>query len=307
MKNKKRRYIDFQDIAIFTLALIFLLIIFVGILALSFPVTAKQLIENASAKIGAAAGPGQDGWQAQLRRRAEGGYKVRIKPITGYVAKLFNQNNKDAGEKKFSFRVGACYGCHADMFDRTVFNKIVVDHRLHDAQGLQCADCHGSTKHPKPPKVAQATCISCHKSSGGPVKECAACHPAGTILAVASSKDVAGFVSEARASRADLVPGGFAHPAGEGATVCGSCHDQSVFCAKCHGMTKDHQLRSPHEEGKWRLQHGPRIMQRDFTIVGCANCHTKTVFCSMTCHPNPNRDRRSPRWPVPRKALQVES
>lgn len=303
-KKTRKKYIDWQDIVIFLLALGFLLVIFGAVLAVAFPATARQVINSVRAKVTNVADAGPDGFQTAIQKRAESGYETRVKPIFDFLAKGFQSSQEET--KKPSFKAGACMECHNDIFDKTTFGMIKVDHRLHDAQGLDCNSCHADTEHdPKPKRVSEASCTKCHKRQGGPVREtkdCPACHPPGTIFATASTKNVAEFMSGNQDSGVSLVPEGFGHPVGDKAKACAKCHSIEGFCTACHGMSRDKQLRSPHE-AKWRNVHGTRVMMSQGTIQGCGNCHTQLIFCAGACHPNVDRQRNSPNWTVPRRTL----
>lgn len=306
-KGQKRRIIEPLDILIFITALFVLLALFIGIMVVSFPDASKGVLADVKAAIAPYVGGKPTAISTEVASRAKDGFEFRIKPMAAWIAGVFAPKQTTASkaeQRAASVDFSRCLSCHKDLFERPAFNRIYLDHRLHQAAAVDCATCHLDSKHPRPATVKQSTCIACHKNNHVAVN-CKSCHAPGSLLGgdVIPVSDTEQFLAGRTSSTKVLVPQGFEHPVAEGSAPCKQCHDYPEFCNRCHSMKVYGVVGSPHASN-WIPTHGPRIiLKQEFAINGCWNCHSSN-FCASACHPNPGRQRLSPHWKLPQLELR---
>ena len=171
----------------------------------------------------------------------------------------------DTYQRPITTFVGAdnCTQCHpnAQIEKDLVVGDIRVNHTGLRQDGYQCLTCHANISHPGTrPAVARTSqnkmsiCARCHDGKKLP-DDCDICH-------------VGGVPADAPKVKMPLhmTPG-----------QCTECHQQKIFCAKCHNG-----LQMPHPE-HWTKEHGAVVVDRGKSI--CASCHLKEdpKFC-IDCH-----------------------
>lgn len=206
-----------------------------------------------------------------------------------------------------------CEKCHSPMRPVTARNGIVINHKVHKENNIQCSQCHNRIAHPlditsrylKTEKIsskapykdgaAMISCMKCHTGSAkNPPDECLICHtedfrvPANcrichgheTEKLKPESHNTEGY------AKSDHEPLAKSKP-----EYCLRCH-QKVFCDECHQMSglKISILRKEkiifHPPGShFKLDffppiHGDEAKQRGKEY--CYQCH-KEKMCS-DCH-----------------------
>lgn len=234
----------------------------------------------------------------KIGERAKAGWEKRVKRIPESLTRFYKvspgDRKKQEKEKLVEIKdeeFNKCSKCHKDFVDRLVFNKIYLDHRLHEAEEIRCDECHIDISHkPKPDPVRENICVSCHKDTKiAKLSECSVCHAPGSIYS-------GGIIDKSRLSKFAasknvklLMPGGFEH--GKTPQKCNNCHDLPDFCNDCHLVFHD-------KISSWTTIHGANILSGKYNIKGCKECHRST-WCSKKCHPNPGRQAREAILPLP--------
>jgi len=127
--------------------------------------------------------------------------------------------------------------------------------------GYQCTACHANISHP-------GTRPAISRTSQNKMSICARCHDGKQLPDTCSTCHINGVPENAPKVAMTL------HLT---AAQCTQCHQDKVFCSKCHNG-----LQMPHPE-HWRKLHGPIVVDRGKGI--CVKCHLvkKPTFC-IDCH-----------------------
>lgn len=180
-----------------------------------------------------------------------------------------------------------CTQCHSANRVFTPSEGVIIDHDVHEENGIHCAVCHNRTAHVEDfdltltdPKTGEPNrkhqdfmrmqgCFRCHSQDGTselgkPAPgECSACHPPGFELKPANHSEPgfyeAGGESSGHWKLNEAEPG-----------YCRICHNESVFCVDCHGVEM------PHPEG-FLKGHGEAGTKN---AAACAKCHAKGKLAS---------------------------
>jgi len=302
----RKRKIEFVDFLILIIALLILLAILSVVLVVAFPEAAKGTANNLRARISPVISRPAKVF-SNLSQRGEAGYNYRVKPLLKAVS------DAGAGKKREKLSPGSgvdfsgCVKCHDDLFDRIGSNHIYIDHRIHQAQDLECGKCHSgghekSGGKGKVPAVPESTCLKCHQADKK-TGNCKKCHMPGSLLKGIAKAKTDQFFAERTVNKKVLVPVGFEHPVGDRSKPCRQCHNYPDFCTRCHAMKTPNIVSAPHDNN-WIPTHGMRILRGELTTKGCWQCHNSNL-CSAACHPNPGRQRGiGPKWPLPNLELR---
>lgn len=182
---------------------------------------------------------------------------------------------------------GQCTQCHGPNREFTPGSGIIIDHDIHEANGVACTICHNRVAHPEEFELTLAdnrkhedfmdmeACFRCHGLEEGAQAPgaCAACHPEDFELKPANHLEPA-FYEEGGDSK------GHAELKKAEPDYCRICHAEATFCSDCHGLAMPHP--ADFREGHGQLgKSKPAI---------CANCHAKGAkadqssdFCNA-CH-----------------------
>jgi nitrate/TMAO reductase-like tetraheme cytochrome c subunit len=156
-----------------------------------------------------------------------------------------------------------CVQCHpkSEIEKDQVFGNIRVNHKGLREAGYQCVTCHANISHP-------GTQLEVARVSQNKMSICARCHDGKTLPDTCSTCHVGGAPAEEI-----NVPIQGHVTAGQ----CQGCHDNKVFCAKCHNG-----LEMPHPK-RWNREHGAVVVDRGKSI--CVSCHLEKdpTFC-IDCH-----------------------
>jgi nitrate/TMAO reductase-like tetraheme cytochrome c subunit len=211
--------------------------------------------------------------------------------ITGQYELPLNPESEVAKE----FEEDRCTQCHSKNRQYTYSAGIVMNHEIHEKNGVTCTTCHNRVAHVEDFKLTLAgsrkhedwmkmeACFRCHglaKDAKAPGK-CSACHPADFELKPENHSQL-GFLHPSlvnAAKSSETTVGG--HPAvyeEKGAAYCYMCHDQKTFCDKCHGTPM------PHSQEFETKTHGETANEKG-ARAKCEQCHyqSKTAFCEK-CH-----------------------
>lgn len=297
----RKRKIEFLDFLILIIALLILLAILSVVLIVAFPEAAKSTANNLQSRLSPIVSRPAKVF-SNLAHRGEAGYSFRIEPL------LKSISGAGAGKKKEKLSPGSgvdfsdCGECHDDLFDHKGSGHIYIDHRIHQAQDIECGECHSSGHKQAAGKgkvsaVSESTCLKCHKQdkeSGN----CKKCHMPGSLLKAVAPEQTEKFFAGRETNKKVLVPVGFEHPVGDNSKPCRQCHDYPEFCTRCHAMRAPNIVSGPHANN-WIPTHGMRILRGELTTKGCWQCHNSNL-CAGACHPNPGRQRGiGPKWRLP--------
>lgn len=300
----------FTEVVLVLLTVLVLLAVFAVLLALIYPNATKNIIADISQSYETNRG-GPVGFMGDLAKRAAEGFNARFVPAVKWVgsrlANLFER--KKPGDVAVQPRLGPpirvedCTGCHKKLFDQRANSNIYVDHRLHEAQDIDCRKCHLNTKHPNPRVVKEEVCVGCHKTARASTA-CAGCHPPGSILSakVIPQAQTDEFLHGSQVSAKTLVPHNFGTPdpqwlKGQGDPPCRNCHEVPGFCNTCH-------LVFHNKISNWRQVHGPRLLKQEYVMNVCWTCHSAT-WCAGNCHINSGIQRSGPYLELPQVPLST--
>ncbi len=313
-KTLKKRNKSFNLVDLLTVLVLFIIafMILVVVLAIVYPQAAKNIAKTVlspSGNFGKAV--------AQIADRATDGFNYRVQPMVSDFREAFEDKTgkKKSGEEAVAKKAvakkplakidtKACIECHPDLFQKKASNHIYTNHQTHEALQIECGVCHINDKHPRPGIVEEKTCIDCHIDNQAST-DCKTCHTPGSILddRLISQAKTAEFLGATVADKKVLVPEGFEHPVDYNNQPCNQCHEVPEFCFGCHISAGGSGVQSPHDN-RFISSHGSDILnRRGLTIVGCKDCHN-TLLCAAACHINPDRQRMSPKWPLPRLELE---
>jgi nitrate/TMAO reductase-like tetraheme cytochrome c subunit len=196
-----------------------------------------------------------------------------------------------------------CLSCHPEQGKKSSLS-VMIDHRPHLKEGLNCAYCHNRVGHPQVKQYSERMnmnfCLDCHKKKKGPIR-CEACHPEGFKLTPVSHQDKNWKNKHGKEAKESLKPCLYCHynkkafcdrchklemphPGGwlsahkENRSLfklCSRCHTDPYYCEKCH-----HPGYSPPRE-KWRAVHKRVVRQKGSSW--CFKCHKSNAFCNR-CH-----------------------
>jgi len=282
------RKIGLVEILSILLAIIIALIIFTLVISLYYPDAAKSILKDIRQEVKVRKSPALS-VAIKISRRLADGYNYRAKPwaekVKNFSLAIAKGRKKEAGKKQsLKIKANDCLRCHKTLFQQRGFANLYIDHRRHQANGVKCADCHRSIKHPRPESVSEKICLDCHQRRRVS-KKCRVCHPPGSILndAIIPSTDTAKFLAGSTVKSISLTVGDFAAPKhlwlrGQGDPVCRNCHPVPSFCNKCH--------KTFHKKiADWRLVHGRRLLKGEYSTTTCKQCHNPS-WCAATCHSN---------------------
>lgn len=298
--RRQRSKMGWVDLLLFFVVLCIVFLGFVVVMMVSYPDAAQEVAKDVFTPKGVA-----NRVVSGVVNRASESYSFRVKPLFSRVVNLFSPAQKKGrpqAQAQLALESKSCIKCHPDLFEREVFARLNVRHRLHEAAGTACGECHLSDKHPEMETVSEKACVKCHRANQVS-SECDDCHVPGSIIAkqdLAEGK-FAEFLSGGQSRSNVLVPAGFEHPVDYENQVCKQCHEVPAFCIGCHVGIRGGILRGPHDDN-WVPTHGPRIFRRELTVSGCLDCHNN-LFCAGSCHPNEGRERMNPGWPLPELEL----
>jgi hypothetical protein len=186
---------------------------------------------------------------------------------------------------------------------------LAFPHKVHVAEGLECADCHpGAASGEEPGMPRRQQCMLCHKEideKKPPEKQIAQLFDGDTFKAQHASA-VSAEVVFPHAKHASAEKNCSACHTGieESERIvrdhpftmarCQQCHAQYKVaddCATCHREIR-RDVAPPSHEHNWKMQHGRVVRAETGDLVNnCALCHTESTCVS--CHldePPPNHN-----------------
>ncbi|MBI4744828.1 MAG: hypothetical protein HY776_08470 [Actinobacteria bacterium] len=297
--------IGFLNIILVFLTILTVLSIFTMALAIVYPDATQRILQNFRTTLAPIINSEfivrASNTMQKVREQAQEGYELRIRPfpqrVTNFIKEPFEKRQKELALQRKIAAFNECEKCHKNIFKKTVFNHIYIDHTIHQQRGVLCLKCHTDIKHPNPKAPKMDTCVNCHKQQRI-AASCETCHAPGSIFEVIAKERTEHF--QAGKSSRVLVKPAFMSPSftGEKIETCKNCHNPPDFCNKCHLMF--HKTLPD-----WVPTHGRNILGGVYKITICWQCHPAT-WCAETCHAQaPDRKRSGPHLPVPPLPLDV--
>ncbi|MCK4777408.1 MAG: NapC/NirT family cytochrome c [Actinomycetia bacterium] len=158
-----------------------------------------------------------------------------------------------------------CMRCHS-LVKVTPSEGILIDHEIHEEEGIKCSFCHNRVAHPGLAgyidRSKMNACIKeCHDGDKAK-RDCLACHSEDFKL-TPKDHDIKEEWKEEHGllSKKDI-------------KECESCHFSEEYCSDCH------QMEMPHPSN-WERNH-----KNEKELFGkCIICHTDPYFCENCHHP----------------------
>jgi len=177
-------------------------------------------------------------------------FELPLNKLSGYAL-----NTHEMGSKQ-------CTQCHTDQRKITQSAGIIIDHKVHEEDGVTCTTCHNRIAHndgaikltlegnaPHENFMEMDACFRCHDLEGQrrAKGDCNLCHPAGFNL-VPETHEAAGWLPKGHAEAAveslteygvkkveaeELVAEGVSEEVAVPVEHCSTCH-KKAFCDECH-------------------------------------------------------------------------